>query len=333
MSAQDWAADDGLPFYTALDIASMTSAEPEWIAAGYAALEAITELDGKVKASGKTTLTLDLTAAVLDGRPWLGQPTRRARVVYITEQQRGPFLAALTRAGLADRGDELLILFRRDFRGLPWARIVEMAVAKCREAGAVLLVVDTIAKLAGIKNENDAGEWTAAMSPLQDAAHDGLAIWLCRHSRKGTGDVGDTGRGNSAASGDVDIILDLRRPEGNQPGTRRVLESLSRYDVTPEKSVIELRPEGYALLGTEEAVSKAEALRFIPVALERGFDRKQNRGPTRDELVAAGQEHEPPINEAAIRRALAEYQRTGEVRSAGKGVRNDPYRYEWHGPR
>ena len=48
-----------LPFYTASQIAAMTSTEPEWIIPGYVALQALTELDGKVKSAGKTTLTLD----------------------------------------------------------------------------------------------------------------------------------------------------------------------------------------------------------------------------------------------------------------------------------
>lgn len=55
------------------------------------------------------------------------------------------------------------------------------------------------------------------MAPLQDAAHAGLTVIVCRHERKGGGDVGDSGRGSSATWGDVDIILQLRRPEGHQP--------------------------------------------------------------------------------------------------------------------
>jgi hypothetical protein len=46
----------------------------------------------------------------------------------------------------------------------------------------------------------------------------GLAVLMLRHERKGGGEVGESGRGSSAFAGAVDVILQLKRPEGN---TRR----------------------------------------------------------------------------------------------------------------
>ena len=65
---------------------------------------------------------------------------------------------------------------------------------------------------------------------------------------------------------------------------RRVIESLSRYPETPEKVVVELGSDGYALLGSDEAVATSDARKFLSVAL--GSENQQtNLGTTRKRLV------------------------------------------------
>jgi hypothetical protein len=104
-------------------------AEP-WLAAG-----AITELDGKAKASGKTTLATHLVRAVLDGGPFLGRPTSRTPVVYLTEQAPPTFREALRRADLLDR-DDLSVLAWHDAASAPWPDVVAAAVARAASVGA-----------------------------------------------------------------------------------------------------------------------------------------------------------------------------------------------------
>ena len=309
-----------IPYRTPLEVAASTSESPDWVWRGNAALGAITEVDGKIKSSGKTTLVMHLVAAILDGQPFLGQPTMRTNVVYLTEQTPGPFREALARAGVLLRGAELRLVFRADVAGLPWPHLIAQVAADAKRDGYGLLVVDTLGKLAQVKEENDAGEGGRLMVPLQDAAHNGLAVIVCRHERKGGGDVGESGRGSSAISGDVDVILQLRRPEGNQPKSRRVIESLSRYSETPEKVVIELTEEGYVLLGDEEAVTLNDALRKVSAHLRGLFEQKESA--TLDELV-----NELDMTRAAIQRALKELEFRQEVERTGEGKRGSPFRY------
>jgi hypothetical protein len=316
-----------LPYRTPLEIAASTSEHPDWIVPGFVALGAVTEIDGKVKSSGKTTIVTYLNAAVLDGQPFLGQPTMKTNIVYLTEQTPGPFREALARANLLGRGPELRVIFRAEVTGVSWVDLVQQVAIDAKRDGYGLLVVDTLGKLAGIREENDAGESGRVMSPLQDAAHGGLAVIVCRHDRKGGGDVGESGRGSSAFSGDADIILQIRRPEGNQPKTRRVIESLSRYTETPEKIVVELTEDGYILLGEAEAVSLADALKFVSGLLGRGNDRNES-GPTIDEMVV---EADGALDRSAIRRALRELERRAEIESTGRGVKGDPKRYRPRG--
>lgn len=316
-----------IPYRTPLEIAASTSERPEWLIRGYVALGSILELDGKIKSSGKTTLVLEAVRAILDGQPFLGQPTMATKVTYLSEQTPGPFREALSRASLLGRGDELRIVFRADVAGMPWPDLVRQVTGDARRDGYGLLVVDTLGKLAQVREENDAGEGGRVMAPLQDAAHAGMAVIVCRHERKGGGEVGESGRGSSAISGDVDIIAQLRRPEGNQPSGRRVIETLSRYTETPEKIVIELRDEGYVLLGDVEAVSAADAERFCFLSLGEDFDRKESEGLTRDELVQRGQDADPKVSEPSIRRALDRMIGRGDVIRSGEGKRGSPYTY------
>jgi hypothetical protein len=313
-------------FYTPRELATLTLPTPDWLIPGILAVSAITEIDGKIKAAGKTTLSLFAVRAVLDGAPFLGWPTRRARVLYATEQQRQTFMDALRRTGLAERGEELRILFREDLRGLKWPEVVALLQEEAVTGNRDLVVIDTIGKLAGIVNENDAGEWSAAMSPVQDLAASGRAVLLDRHDRKSGGEVGESGRGSSQASGDVDIILGLRRPEGKQPGSRRVIESLSRYPDTPEKIVIELHADGYVLLGEEEAVATSDARVFVLAAL--GRENRQHNGMEQKELTEEGAAHTPKLTRWAIREALDALIGEQKITTTGKArSRKDPLTY------
>ena len=108
------------------------------------------------------------------------------------------------------------------------------------------MVVDTLPRFACLKgdSENNAGDALAAMHPLLRAAADGIGVILARHERKSGGEVGGwSPDGGSSAlagavdilpapstfAGAVDIVLSLRRPEGNANKTHRVLQAL-RHD-------------------------------------------------------------------------------------------------------
>jgi len=312
-----------LRFYTSRQLAALTTTEPEWVVRpGLLAIGAITEIDGKVKSAGKTTLVLHMVRATLDGADFMGQPTRRARVVYVTEQSRQTFAHALRLVGLDDRGDELLLLFREDLHGTPWPKVVTF----CRRDGYDVVVFDTIGKLAGIREENSAGEWAVAMSPVQDLAASGRAVVVARHDRKGGGDVGDSGRGSSQASGDVDIILALRRPEGRQSSNRRVVESLSRFRETPDKIVVELTPAGYVLLGTDEAVAVGDARACVFAALGSEYQ-QTGKGLSIAALVELGEGQVPKVKRWAIQGALASLVAERQVLKTGAGKAGDPHIY------
>jgi hypothetical protein len=241
-----------LRWRTAREIAATSPATVSWIVPGLLARGAVTECDGKIKVAGKTTTALAMTAAILEGAPFLGQPTMKAKVVLLSEQPDASLRVALARAGLLER-DDLVILSHCDARRLDWPAIVEAAVAKANEIGAGVLIVDTFgawSQLVG-NAENDAGAAFAAIAPLQAVAavHE-LAVLILRHERKSGGDVGDSARGASAIGGAVDIIVSLRRMKGFRTTIRR-LEVESRFDERPPE-LIEWTGAGYVVVDPEE---------------------------------------------------------------------------------
>ena len=312
--------ESNLTFRTARQIATSTPDTTEWLVDGLLPCGGIVELDGKIKASGKTTFALAMCRSLIDGSDFLGFATKPTTIVYLTEQPDSSLRAALDRAGLTDR-DELILLSWKDTRGTPWANVVRAAQTEARERGARLLVVDTFGQFSGLRgdSENSAGAGLEAMEPLQIAAHDGLAVWINRHDRKSGGDVGESGRGSSAISGVVDIVLSLHRREGNTPVTHRELSSLSRYEETPASLVIDYRNGSYIALGESSAV----ALSMTKDALLASAPHAEDEAMTATDLIAAAD----GVKRTVAYEALAELVANGEMLMKGTGKRGDAKRY------
>jgi hypothetical protein len=317
---EEVAAERKLPFRSAREIASATPEVAAFIAEPWLPEGGLLEIDGKIKSSGKTTFATHMCRAILDGRDFMGRPTRRSPIVYLSEQSAASFREALRRADLLDR-DDFSVLLWHDTIGTPWPAVMRAARAEARRIGARVLGIDTVGQFAGVRgdSENNAGAALEAMAPVQEAAAaDGLAIFLLRHERKGGGDVGDSGRGSSAFAGAVDVVLRLRRPEGAaRPGVR-MLESLSRFDQTPDTLVIELTDTGYVALGDTEAVAAEEARAAV---LEAAPASESEALREADLLLAADVKR--TVGQGAIREHLD----AGRLCRAGEGKRGDPFRY------
>ena len=177
-----------LPFRTAAEIERETPPEVNWVARPWVAEGALTELDGKIKLSGKTTFALHMARAVVGGIPFMGQPTRKTPVVYLTEQNPTSFRQAMNRAGLLGRED-FVVLYFKDIGGFQWSSVAHAAVEECKRRKAKLLVVDTLTQFVGIEgdSENNTGDALAATQPLQQAAAEGISVLDSRHERKSGG--------------------------------------------------------------------------------------------------------------------------------------------------
>jgi len=157
-----------------------------------------------------------------------------------------------------------------------------------------------------------------AMRPLQKARDQDLAVLVNRHDRKGGGSVGESGRGSSALSGAVDIILQLKSPEGRHADTHRKIDALSRFDETPLQITINLTKEGYQVLGESGAVAVPAAMRQVLVCL-----------PT-DSTAAVSMEQlceTTQIPRTTLQAALSQLQEDRTIMPLGKGCKGSPHRY------
>jgi len=307
-----------LRFRSGAEIAMAAEDDVQWIVPGFVARGAITELGAKVK-MGKTTLILSLVRAVAEGLSFLGKSTLKTPTVYLTEQPIVSFRHAMQRADLLGR-DDFRVLLHSDLRGMPWPGVAAAAVNECKRIGAFLLVVDTLPQFADLKgdSENNSGDALTAMRPLQRAAADEIGTIVLRHERKSGGDVGDSGRGSSAFAGVVDIVLSLRKPEGNSKKTQRVLHALSRFSGTPSELLLELSESGYISLGEPHEAAVKEARDSIIVVAPKS----EAEAADLSELVENSK-----VPRATAQRALKELVEEGLLSRLGEGKKGNPHRY------
>jgi len=307
-----------LRFRSGADIATAENERIEWILPGYAVRGGITELGAKVKV-GKTTLLMNLVRALAEGRDFLGRSTLKTPTVYLTEQPVASFRQAVERADLLGRTDFHTLQYS-DTQGVPWGEVAAAAVAECVRNGALLLVVDTLPQFASLKgdSENNSGDALDAMRPLLLAATRGIGVILTRHERKSGGDVGDSGRGSSAFAGAVDIVLSLRRREGNAKPTHRVLQAVSRFSETPSDLLVELTETGYVSLGDPRDAALQETKRMINAVAPNSESDALELKELSDTIKVA---------RTTVQRALEELSIDGTLRRVGKGRKGSPYRY------
>ena len=188
------------------------------------------------------------------GSLFLVSLSSRRELSISTEQPDASFRRAIDDAGLTD-SHEFEFLSAHFTRGEKWPEVVEAAVLRAIDIKANLLVVDTLHQFAGLRgsSENDSGAaLLEAMEPLQTAAAKyGLGVLVLRHDRKGNNlEVGESSRGSSAFAGAVDIVMNLKRPDGRHARpNQRLIQTLSRFSETPGNLLIEWIDGEYRSLG------------------------------------------------------------------------------------
>jgi AAA domain len=308
-----------LPWTTAPDLVNSLPPETPYILEPFLPVAAHLDIVGDPKI-GKSTFVAAVVRAVLEKKPFLDrQPSPAFDVgfaaIWLTEEPAAAFRETLKRTGLDDHFC-CHILHLTDMRaaGLSWPQMMLAARKRAEQVCAEIVVVDTFAKWAGLKDEeeNQSGPVAVAMQPIEDAVAAGFTVITIRHERKAGGSLIDAGRGSSALAGTADILLRLRHPGGQGHANRRVIEGLGRF-VVPEETVIDwVVPEGsvvghYELVAGTEVGRAQDAVYAVLDSLPDGEDR------TIKELA----ETEPfkEFSESAIRRALTTLEELGTAGS------------------
>jgi hypothetical protein len=140
---------------------------------------------------------------------------------------------------------------------------------------------------------------------------------IVRHARKSGGDVEDAGRGSSAFDGAADLILSLRKPDGNQPENRRLLSSSGRYSgETHNNLLIEMTDHGFVTIGNPQETAISDAKETILAMAPRS----EIEAATLAEIAQATK-----IAKITVQRACDELVKSGKLNRTGKGKKGSPF--------
>jgi hypothetical protein len=238
---------------------------------------------GKPKA-GKTTFAFGAVYAMQTGCAFMGMEAHRARVLYITEQNKTTIRPKLDEYGLLDCAD-LHVMFPRQMLGMEWADIIDQAAGHCEDHDIDVVIVDTVNDLCHLENSFSDTEWIAALDPLQRlATHGHMAVLASLHAKKEAASLVDMFRGSNAIVGKADIVLGLWR-DGSGDETTRTVEGMSRLDNGfDERTRIAREGREYLTAGTVKEMQLEARLQEYMAVLPTSRDDAMTRQEIANEL-------------------------------------------------
>jgi hypothetical protein len=297
---------------------------------------------GTIKA-GKTLFMLLLVKAILRGEEFIGQPTAKTNVLYVTEQPRFTFQQQLRDAGFGEitnnlftlDGASLYVIDLQDLGLLDWSGRAALIRAAAQQIKAGLVIIDTFIRIALIEEVASAGQANCAFEriiPL--VTENDCALVLNWHERKAGGTIIEAAQGTVAHGGAVDILIRLQRVPGQRFNSHaRQLESLGRvWTRFDEPLVIEANTPKteYRVLGKVPKVKRRtvgdQILSILPDR-EPGLTEREVTNKLKAECESR-QEEEP--GKGTIQNALEELVAEGLAIRTGKGYakdHSDPFRY------
>jgi hypothetical protein len=301
----------------------------EWLWADYLPLRNITLFSGTPKA-GKTTLFLHLLRSLSRGDDqFLGIPLRQGKVLIVTQESPDIWQERMERDALSPnvvhflggQGGTNPRPFMGKARPQEWFDFCAYLVELVKEEQYQLVVIDPIADFWPVRDENNAGEVTSAVSPLRAVADAGANVLLIHHNRKAEGKNGQAARGSTALPGFADVLMDLRRGTGSV----RILTATGRLPEPPERH-IELTLTGYVLRdqGTgPEPTSPGQSRRGRKSGADLTISLLPTEPPgmTVEELLAGWPQGEKRPSGRTIRDQL----KKAGIPHTGTGKAGDPY--------
>lgn len=279
--------DDAPPpvrvFYAAPDLRDYVSPHIDWVIEKLLAKGVFTIFGGKPKA-GKTTFAFGAVYAMQTGCAFMGMEAHRARVLYITEQNKTTIRPKLDEYGLLDCAD-LHVMFPRQMLGMEWADIIDQAAGHCEDHDIDVVIVDTVNDLCHLENSFSDTEWIAALDPLQRlATHGHMAVLASLHAKKEAASLVDMFRGSNAIVGKADIVLGLWR-DGSGDETTRTVEGMSRLDNGfDERTRIAREGREYLTAGTVKEMQLEARLQEYMAVLPTSRDDAMTRQEIANEL-------------------------------------------------
>jgi len=285
--------------------------ETDWLVEQLLPVGGLSVIGGKPKA-GKSTTVRNLCLAVARGEPFLGRTTEQGPVLYCAfEEKRGEVTKHFRQLGAVV--EDAIFCFV--------GRAPEDFLAKLhpvlQKTKPLLIILDTLVKVAHVKDMNDYSQVMKALDPfLHMARESGAHLLLVHHAGKSDREGGDNLLGSTGIFASVDTCFIQKRSD-----KYRTLQSINRYGTDLEESVLEWDEDSRAISlgGTKK---DSEVNRFREEIVE--FLKKQEE-PVRRELIEESIEGRTGLKREALKILV----QAEAVTRAGKGGKGDPFTYSY----
>lgn len=224
--------DSGALVSTMEEYSDDTDTNVSWLAEGLAYFGGVSLLAGSPKA-GKSTLLADLVRASNAASSMAGHwAAERCPVLLLTEEV-GIAVVYKFRGMKMDVLDNATAALNK----LSWHDSLNLARMWAAKHPRSLVIIDTLAVWARVRDENDASEMTRAIIDVKNAfADQDVAVILVHHARKGGGANGEGIRGSSAIAASVDLLLEFHYATDNTSDDR--ILSRSGRVIFPERDLL-----------------------------------------------------------------------------------------------
>lgn len=281
---------ESIPGY--VDLHSLFMAPPHqetWIAALLVPKGRLVALVGPAK-SGKSLLALNCAAAIASGRPFLGEPTIKSKVLYI-DQENIPISDVKPRLeqmgyGWEDLEDNLIYSSFGSFKDFNTYQGAEELMSVVREHKIKVVIIDTISRVVTGK-ENDNDTWNELHRHFErQLRREGVSLLRIDHTGK---DTEKGPRGGSAKLGDVDMTI-IVAP--SRDGSLRLSVDGSRMPISWTRTTLEIINEPCLDFRVSEPrleTNGERISRLVKLLDDSDVERSLSVVKTRQELKARGE--------------------------------------------
>jgi len=260
--------------------------------------------------TGKSTLARQLALSVARGESFLGRKVKAGLVIYVGLEDRRTDVRRHFRAMGATGNENLKI-----FVGMSPANAIDELRKVAENEKPALIIVDTLARLARIKDLNDYSHVTNGLEPILAIARDvGAHLLLTHHAKKGKSEGIDSTLGSTALVGSVDTVIFLNKGE-----KYRTISSTQRDGNDIQKTVLNFDTET-KITSLGESHEQAEIDRLKGAILDYLGGQSE---PVEEINIQEGVEGRRIYCQKAIR----QLHNDGYVERTGRGKRGSPYLY------
>jgi hypothetical protein len=208
---------------------------------------------------GKTTLLAFLIKLFETGGEFCSLKVEPAKLLYLSEEPEPIWAERVAELGLSPDHQGQCLPFPAKPSLAQWQQFIGEVREYVEAEGIDLVILDTIANLAPVEDENDNSQVSNYMSPLRGLTSAGAAVLVLHHHGWGE----RRARGASALVGFVDVILDFYSPTPTDHAERkRVLSARGRVAGLIRSVTIELSKDGsgYELVSKDAPSAKKSTL-------------------------------------------------------------------------